>query len=174
MYKVISFSKQVGKRLFYVVKCKKCNNVLEMRKDSITDGAKVSCVKCKGNGIKPSMKAPINAYMYYYMQGAKSRGFLWNLTLDQFKDIISKNCFYCNSKPMPMQSLARYNKTTEKLFVNGVDRIDSNKGYELNNCVSCCSMCNKMKQDFSQSDFFNKITKIYETHMCSTTIETTE
>lgn len=45
--------------------------------------------------------------------------------------------------------------------MNGIDRIDSTKGYSADNCVPCCSKCNRMKLDHSIEDFKNHISKIY-------------
>lgn len=45
---------------------------------------------------------------------------------------------------------------------NGIDRINSNKGYEKDNCVSCCPICNRMKLDLSLEDFYAHIEKIYK------------
>lgn len=38
------------------------------------------------------------------------------------------------------------------------------------NCVSCCWTCNKMKNNFSQKEFLEKINKIYCNFKSSTTI----
>ena len=45
--------------------------------------------------------------------------------------------------------------------VNGIDRLDSSKPYEVDNCVSCCSKCNYMKQDNTEQEFIDQIKKIY-------------
>lgn len=44
----------------------------------------------------------------------------------------------------------------------GIDRIDSNKNYTINNCVPCCGQCNIMKLDYSQKDFLNKCLSIIQ------------
>ena len=59
-----------------------------MRKDAILNDSRVSCIKCKGNGVKPSIKAPINIYKYYYLHGAKSRNLEWSLSDEQFENLI--------------------------------------------------------------------------------------
>ena len=45
---------------------------------------------------------------------------------------------------------------------NGIDRIDSSKGYSVDNCVPCCAKCNYAKHDLSIDDFKNHIEKIYK------------
>lgn len=42
----------------------------------------------------------------------------------------------------------------------GIDRLDSSLGYEIDNCVPCCTKCNMMKQAHSPSDFLSHIQKI--------------
>ena len=45
---------------------------------------------------------------------------------------------------------------------NGVDRVDNNIGYTLENSVSCCSWCNSMKNILPVNEFLNKIKKIHD------------
>lgn len=56
------------------------------------------------------------------------------------------------------------------LYINGIDRKDSSKGYTIDNCVPCCTECNTMKSDLPLDVFYNRIDKIYKFH-CSQTIE---
>lgn len=169
-YKVVDFSHQTERRLFYKVVCKKCNSIITMRKDAIVDSTKISCIKCKSNGITPSLKAPMNVYMYYYMSGAKQRHLEWELSKEEFENIVSKDCHYCGEDPRPLKSLARYHKVDSEIHVNGIDRIDNEVGYTLNNCVPCCTKCNIMKMKLSKSNFLNQVLKIASHIQSSTTI----
>jgi len=45
--------------------------------------------------------------------------------------ILKGNCLYCNEK--------------NPHSINGIDRLDSDEPYSLNNCVSCCTICNHIK-----------------------------
>ena len=56
---------------------------------------------------------------------------------------LSKNCFYCNDN-----------------VKIGIDRVDSSKGYTIDNVVPCCSKCNWMKGVLSKEDFINQCKKI--------------
>lgn len=42
----------------------------------------------------------------------------------------------------------------------GLDRIDSAKGYELENIQPCCTFCNSMKSNKNEKDFLNQCKKI--------------
>ncbi len=43
----------------------------------------------------------------------------------------------------------------------GIDRIDSNRGYTDDNVCACCKTCNYMKRDLSLEDFKNHIALVY-------------
>ena len=43
---------------------------------------------------------------------------------------------------------------------NGIDRVNSELGYELTNCVSCCISCNIAKSDHSYEEFVQLIKRI--------------
>ena len=83
--------------------------------------------------------------MYKSKAKVKHQSFL--LTLEEFDGIIRQPCFYCNDVP--------------NLF-NGIDRVDSKKGYEKDNSVACCWMCNRMKSAYSKEEFIGKCEKIVE------------
>jgi hypothetical protein len=46
--------------------------------------------------------------------------------------------------------------------INGIDRIDANRGYEIDNIVPCCGMCNIMKNGYNVEDFLDKAKEVYE------------
>ena len=43
----------------------------------------------------------------------------------------------------------------------GIDRVDSNKFYDIDNCVPCCEECNKMKLNMTTDKFLGHIEKIH-------------
>jgi hypothetical protein len=89
---------------------------------------------------------------WQYKGSAKRRGLSFDLTLEQFRSIVSKPCHYCggNSKDYDDRSKG-----------NGVDRKDSSKGYEIGNCVPCCWRCNSMKTDTPYQEFLDHVEKVY-------------
>jgi len=46
------------------------------------------------------------------------------------------------------------------LIYNGVDRIDSTKGYIKDNLVPCCEICNKAKSNLDIEIFLNWVNRI--------------
>lgn len=61
------------------------------------------------------------------------------MTFQDFKTLTSQPCSYCGDS----QGLI------------GIDRIDSQKGYNKNNCTPACKYCNLMKLDYDL-DFWLK------------------
>lgn len=143
----------------YFVQCKKCGKIFSRRASVIRNSLKsIQCENCR----KTRNNKPLNVIQYkeycYYRSGANSRNLEWELTENDFKKLITSNCAYCGNIPCKRQSVS-YKKEYE--LVNGIDRIDSTKGYTLDNCVPCCSKCNLMKSNFKKEDFLNHISKIY-------------
>lgn len=107
------------------------------------DGYSSVCKKCQNE----SKEGRYNIYK----KNAKKRNISFNLTKDEFYEITSKPCYYCNGYS---------NKDINNVFYNGIDRVDSSVGYEINNVVPCCDVCNKMKLDYSKTFFIEHINKI--------------
>jgi len=76
---------------------------------------------------------------------AKHKNKEWSISYDDFLIIVAKSCVYCG----------------ENIEIRGMDRINNNLGYTLENIASCCSLCNYLKRDLSVEEFKNHIRKIY-------------
>jgi len=109
-------------------------------------------------------RKPESVYRYIYEQyqsSAKTRNIDFLLSKDEYIEIVKKNCNYCGESP-PVKQPNRGKKKYVGVPVpyNGIDRIDSNRGYEKENCVSCCTRCNYMKSNMDVSSFIEHILKI--------------
>lgn len=60
---------------------------------------------------------------------------------------------------LPKEDISLY-----EVQMNGVDRVDSSKGYSMDNCVSCCFYCNRMKSDMPLEEFFSQVAEVYHKH----------
>jgi hypothetical protein len=95
-----------------------------------------------------------------YKRGAHRRNLIFSLSDAEFKVLIESPCYYCGALPVE-----RYkNRGTGSLFCNGIDRKDSQIGYTLDNCVSCCSICNISKMDLNSEEFIELAHKISNIH----------
>jgi hypothetical protein len=144
-----------------------CGNETEVIGYSLRSGITTSC-GCN-RGRKEEFEG---SHVYKRSYGILKRSSKQNnrtleLSFEEWKKIVQQNCYYCGSDPYNKRyaySSKRYNKGIEQDNIeifNGVDRIDSSKGYIKENVVSCCVMCNRMKSDFNQQAFFKQIKLIY-------------
>lgn len=95
-----------------------------------------------------------------YKHVAKKRNLIFLLSRDQFRKLTQQDCYYCGDAPS--------NKKTahKSIFTyNGIDRVDNDRGYEPDNCVPSCILCNRAKSILSQAEFFQLITKIANKHI---------
>ena len=100
-------------------------------------------------------KAPHTRYKNY-QRNAKQKNRNFDLSEDDFTEITKQSCIYCGE----------YSDTYNGELFNGIDRIDSNLGYSMDNCVPCCATCNRMKMDMNVNDWIGKMKKIID-HYCS-------
>jgi hypothetical protein len=125
--------------------CKYCNFIKKALDAHTFVERCVHIATCFGHGTTkyeaswlPSNRVSFTAY--------KKRAIQKNLDFEidevQFTNICNQPCFYCH----------RENTLLQK---NGVDSVDNSKGYTLDNCVSCCGECNRMKSDMDKDMFIN-------------------
>jgi hypothetical protein len=108
----------------------------------------------EGNSTENSI---ISAYKYH----CKKRGHIFELSKNECHNLFLGNCYYCNNPP---NKKITHPGCVGEFVYNGIDRIDNNKGYNLDNCVSCCTNCNLAKRTLSLNEFMNMIKNIYEKH----------
>lgn len=105
-------------------------------------------------------------YLYNtYKKRANRKNITFNLTFEEFDCLIQKQCYYCNNEPQfpSEKTIKERGNINEPNFAhNGIDRLDSNKGYTKENCVPCCPKCNMMKWVLNETEFFTQIIKIKE------------
>ena len=162
----IKYDKNTNRPRYYV-KCQcDCGNICLKEKSKVKSGYTKSC-GCSQTKMRKTLgkrtqqlesgKSVFNEVYNSYKKSAKVRGYSFELDEENFKEIITKNCYYCGDGK-------RQHYTRESLNGNfeytGIDRLDSNKGYTLDNVVPCCSICNRMKSNLSKEEFLNHIFKI--------------
>lgn len=170
VYKVIGSDTERNKNSlhkYYFIQCKKCGTIFSRRASIIKENlGTIQCSNCRRN----RQGKPLNVIEYklycYYRSGAKARGIEWNLSEEEVKSLIKSNCYYCGEAPSKSQSVS-YKEDYE--LVNGIDRLDSDKSYTIDNCVPCCPTCNLMKNILSKDYFLYKVNKIYNHSIKSST-----
>lgn len=107
-----------------------------------------------------------------YKQLARSKKREFALSLEEFKLLTKGDCHYCGIPPC--QTVKRLHNGGKSIGTeykyNGIDRVDSSKGYTLSNCVSACGIHNKMKLTMSQAEFLaacEAVVKFYGKGACN-------
>jgi hypothetical protein len=159
-----------GKVLHYKARCLECGDIYSVRGVNIRHGTSKRCVKCgcghghsKQKGQIRTKRTPLESALYYTFlklrRDSRKRKLEWSLTEEQVYDLILKKCAYCNlepkliTTPLKHQGLSQRRTSEATLVRNGIDRVDSSKGYVVGNVVPCCSPCNSAKMDMSLDDF---------------------
>ena len=125
-----------------------CGNETSVTSGNLRYGVTKSCGcgmhRNKGQSLAfPGKPTWLNNVWQSYIRGAKERGLVFELTLDQVEQLVQQPCFYCGKEPR-----------------NGIDRRDSSVGYIIENCLPCCFTCNVMKMAMPQGQFIAHVKKI--------------
>lgn len=94
-----------------------------------------------------------------YIKSANKREYSFSLTKEEFVEIIEKACFYCGTIN---SNIATDYSLRETYSYNGIDRLNNDKGYEKDNVVSCCKVCNAAKSNLTKDDFLAHILAVYK------------
>jgi len=80
-------------------------------------------------------------YRRYMYRATQVKHIDWMLSMEQCERLFTSPCEYCDRAPVLGVQL------------NGIDRVDSSKGYTPDNTVPCCKQCNYAKGVHSQEAF---------------------
>ena len=127
---------------FWLCRCD-CGNLKNVSGSKLRQGYTTSC-GCKLDHYPKTV-------MKKYIRNAKRRGIEWSLSFEQFITIIEQECHYCG---------VPFSYTHLDHTWNGIDRIDSKKGYVVSNVVPCCKICNKMKSNRDSQEFLGQCLRI--------------
>lgn len=93
-----------------------------------------------------------------YINSSNQRNMKFDLSNDEVNYIVNKPCIYCNFQDI-------YKR-------NGIDRLSSDLGYETDNVVPCCLICNVSKNNMSLDAFMNWLQRFgIDTESITTRIE---
>jgi hypothetical protein len=163
--------KRYGNTVRRIIKVQcECGKTKDVQLNNVTGGHSVCCgynpCKIPFNKNKRNPETTYNSIYYAYKKGAIDRGHVFDLTKDEFKSFLDKRCYYCNDDPSSLYQI-KNSKTGEvragiPLIYNGIDRIDNLLGYTMDNSITCCETCNRMKRAHEYNFFLNHVKKIYE------------
>ena len=137
-----------------------CSNVTKVAGGALKNGNQKSC-GCGSQRWLKSNKGRIKTGTAFrrllrtYKYSAAQRNLSWNLSDDEFQSLVTSPCFYTGRLPLSVV------QTEYECFVyNGIDRLDSKKGYVTGNVVPCCKAVNYAKQALSYDEFLQLVGEI--------------
>jgi hypothetical protein len=146
-------------RVSWVCRCD-CGRERVIPAHTLTARVAEECT-CDMVGV-PEGVASFNRLYINYRWNAISRGLTFELNKEIFKELTKQNCYYCGKEP---SQITKGKSNNGEYIYNGIDRIDSTKGYIEENVITCCKRCNYAKSNFSQEDFFDWIEIVYKKHL---------
>lgn len=161
----------------WLCKCD-CGNTKIVVSDNLSSGKSKSCgclkrefLAKKGNqyGLYENRELALLKVQYSHLKRRnKKMGFSDVVSLDLFERLSKSPCKYCgleHSKEIEdrLSDSKKNRKVSDHILkCNGIDRVDSSKGYTKENSVACCKYCNFAKHTMSENDFYKWVRRVYE------------
>lgn len=162
-FTVLERSEQYKKN-FVLWKCAcACGNIKEISSNNLIKGISLSC-DCANeselNKDKEKYSKVDRIWRKLFLttkRKVQEKNFRFELNIDDFRNIVSKNCFYCNQVP-EIKGITRISK--DSILANNLVRFDTNLGFIPANCVASCKICQIMKGDLDFDEFHEHVLKI--------------
>jgi len=161
----------------WLCKCD-CGNEKVVVSDNLSSGKSNSCgclkaefLARKGNqyGLYEDREKALLKVQYSHLKRRNQKmGFSDAIEFDDFAKLAKSPCKYCGVEySKEIEDRLNESKKNKRLSdhvlkCNGVDRVDSSKGYTKDNSVPCCKVCNYAKHTMSESDFYRWVKRVYE------------
>lgn len=155
-----------------------CGNEKIVVSDNLSSGKSNSCgclkaevLARKGNqyGLYDNREVALLRVQYSHMlRRNKGKGFDEAMSFEQFAELSKSPCKYCgveHSKEIEdrlSETKSKKRLSDYVLKCNGIDRVDSLKGYTAENSVACCKFCNTAKNTMPESEFYKWVKMVYE------------
>ena len=145
----------IGERDVVTKNCKSCRHIGK-RNDQKRDRAHVNEKARDAWKEKPGRKSTRKAWneknrlhlsFEEYKRSARKEKIAFKITRQEFSDIVENACQLCGI----IDSLKGF---------HGIFLHDRDKGYVSGNCVSCCTMCNRMKGCLPATVFIKRVEHI--------------
>lgn len=146
--------------VYWICRCD-CGKTKSILGNNLTHGKTKSCgcmqkeaMKKNGERLRGAPSASSKRDVFgTYRRRSKELGIEMDIEFNEFISITQKKCFYCESSP---SNKICHRKHKDDCFTyNGLDRLNSSKGYTRDNVVPCCYTCNKAKSSLTLEQFIN-------------------
>lgn len=161
-WRVLGRSSKKSYRILWDCVCE-CGATQTVFGNNLSDKKSTRCKNCPR---LIEQEVPFRALVRVYRENAKRTGKVFTLSIKRIRKLTSSNCTYCGVAPAQESKHRTHDgkirKNSPPYVYNGIDRVNNSLGYTIKNCVSCCKICNYMKQGLSQKEFFQHIRRILE------------
>lgn len=150
---VLTFSHYSGKhRQHFLCRCV-CGTEKTVQATLLRNGNTKSC-GCLATETRRATRLPaeagvINQIILQYKRHARDRGIEWDLPREDVDRLVRMECHYCGV----VGGNTKRTKNHAGFKHNGIDRVDSSRGYHPANVVACCGPRNRAKRDTSREAF---------------------
>lgn len=135
--------------------CKTCNYMKGSTSDEvfIKRAEHILTFHCKiqGNLYPECFANHKSAACSEYRRRAIKKQLDFLLSIPDYDRLVKGDCYICG-------------KCSNENHTNGIDRVDNDVGYLLDNVKPCCGECNYMKKDYDITGVFSHFMMIYENH----------
>lgn len=156
---VLSHSHQDPKYKTNYWKCKcDCGNLTTVRTESLGKTKSCGCFQTETRAALGKSHRYQDGLGLFYdnyriaKRGARLRNYSWNLTKEEYIKIVTQQCHYCGIPPSNFKGYPK--EPNVGIWYNGIDRVVNSIGYEMDNIVSCCFTCNKIKGTMSVDELY--------------------
>jgi hypothetical protein len=138
-----------------------CGNITVVKACKLKRGHTLSCGCLKREA--PHLPFLPQSQPIYSLEEVTMRG-AWqtrytDLPFSYFRRISQELCVYCGAEPCLTHTITRKDGSYD-FHYNTLDRIDSSKGYSINNVVPACYTCNIGKRERHVNDFCDHIDRL--------------
>lgn len=123
-------------------------------------GTEYRSLRMKGINTKSNGIAAKNSIYNSYVQRSRKKKIQFAIAKEEFYELIGSNCHYCGCSPRNTTDTLGQKTMNGHINYNGLDRVNNNLGYTLDNIVTCCEICNKAKRDLTYTEFMEWIQQI--------------
>ncbi len=131
----------------------------QMRRGLITSCGCRRSEETRARMIRPPGEADFKRLLGGYLYNAQQRGLSFTLSAADFRAIVIQPCCFCGALPTE-RAAAKRHSINGAFACNGLDRIDSEKGYEPTNVQPCCKTCNYAKRQMSVPEFLAWVKRV--------------
>ena|ERR1039457_6417668 len=139
----------------WLCKCNGCQKEVIVLGQNLAREKSKGCRDCCAR--LPIGVASCNGLYNSYRRWAEKKNRNFELSKEEFKNLTSQNCYYCNEPP---SKIWKRGETFGHYKYNGIDRVNNELGYTFEKSKPCCWLCNRGKWTANEKDFLNWVLKI--------------